>query len=202
MNRNLLPLALAVLVLSAAGAATPAALAADAVGRMPLVPLGGSTDYAIVEVGSSAPDFAYETLGGGSARLRDLRAQGHVLIVFGADERALGTLERERDGLRRLGVVPVAVLDWRVSACRGVVRRLGLTYPVVPDAQRAIGAQYNVLDPNTRHDSPAWFVVERGGRVRDLARFAFPASSWTNVVASALGLPLDGASVPAGHPAR
>lgn len=202
MNRTLLPLALSLLVASAAGAATPAVVVADAAARMPLIPLGGSTDYAIVDVGAAAPDFAYETLAGGTARLHDLRAQGHVLLVFGAEERDLARLQRERDDLAKLGVLPVAVLDWRVNACRDVVKRLALSFPVVPDAQRAIGAQYNVLDPNTRHDAPAWFAVDRGGRVRGLDRFQFPGATWTNVAASALGLPLDGASRPAASPGR
>ncbi len=201
MNRTLLPLAFAVLLglPGTAAAATVGPQAADAA-RTPIVPLGGGADYAIVVPGSSAPDFAYETLAGGTARLRDLREQGHVLLVFGASEDDLVGLARESARLTRIGVVPVAVLDWRVGACREVVRKLDLAFPVVPDAQRAIGAQYNVLDPDTRHDAKAWFAVDRSGRVRGLQRFDYPSASWTNVAASAFGLPLDEAPVPASHP--
>lgn len=204
MNRILLALALATLLGSSDNAVVGArrAHAADPSTRLPIIPLGSNSGYAIVEPGSSAPDFAYETLAGVGARLRDLRAQGHVLLVFGADESELLRLAQECDRLTRLGVVPVAVLDWRVGACRDAVRRLALTFPVVPDPQRAIGAQYNALDPKTRHDARAWFVVDRGGRVRGLDRFEYPGESWTNVAASALGLPLEDVPVPASHPAK
>lgn len=111
--------------------------------------------------------------------------------------RTLRRLQRESERLTRLGVVPVAVLDWRVGACREVVRRLSLTFPVVPDRQRAIGAQYNVLDPYTRQDSPAWFLVDRAGRVRGLDRFELPREAWVNVASTALGLPAEGSSLPA-----
>lgn len=201
MNRNLLPLALAALIgtAGAAGVAGAGAFGPDGQRLLPQIPLGGGTDYAMVEAGTSAPDFAYETLGGGTARLRDLRAQGNVLLVFGAGEADLRRLEAESSRLTRLGVVPVAVLDWRVGACRSVVRRLGLSFPVVPDVQRAIGAQYNVLDPHTRQAARAWFVVDRQGRVRGLDRFELPREPWANVAATSLGLPMDGASRPAAN---
>jgi len=200
VKRTLLPLAFAVLLglPGYAAAATFDAPAADG-SRTPIVPLGGGADYAIVVPGSTAPNFAYTTLAGGTARLRDLREQGHVLLVFGGSEEDLRDLAQESSDLTRLGVVPVAVLDWSVGACRDVVKRLGLTYPVVPDAQRAIGAQYNALDPDTRHDARAWFVVDHSGRVRGLDRFEFPVASWSNVAATALGLPMDDAPVPASH---
>lgn len=202
MNRTLFPMLFVALLgtpgLAVAGGAGTAAR--DGQSPLPLVPLGSSSDYAMVEAGTGAPDFSYETLAGGRARLRDLRAQGHVLLVFGASEDVLARLQKETESLSRLGIVPVAVLDWRTGACRGVVRRLGLTYPVVPDPRRTIGAQYNVLDPRTRQDSPAWFVVDRGGRVRGLDRFDWPRESWAVVAASSLGLPAGDMSVPASHP--
>lgn len=197
MNRILLLLALAALA-GSAGSVHASATEGRA-SRLPLVPLGSGTEYATVEAGESAPDFAYETLAGGTARLRDLRDHGHVLLVFGAQEADLRRLELESSRLTRLGIVPVAVLDWRVGACRDVVKRLTLSFPVVPDRQRAIGAQYNVLDPNTRQDSRAWFVVDRLGRVRGLDRFELPHESWVDVAASSLGLPTDDAPRPAAH---
>lgn len=195
-------LAVAALLGSAGSSVSSAAPGADGQKRLPQVPLGGGPDYAMVEPGSSAPDFAYETLAGGDARLRDLRDQGHVLLVFGANEAELRRLDLEYDRLARLGVVPVAVLDWRVGACRSVVRRLSLRYPVVPDPQRAIGAQYNALEARTRQNVRAWFVVDRAGRVRGLDRYELPRGSWADVAASALGLPADGVLRPAGSGAK
>lgn len=204
MNRTLLPLALAALLGSAGTADALGAGAPVAEGQKPLpqIPLGSSTEYAMVESGASAPDFAYETLAGATARLRDLRGQGHVLLVFGAKENDLRRLELEAGGLTRLGVVPVAVLDWRIGACRSVVRKLALTFPVVPDPQRAIGAQYNALEPRTRQNARAWFVVDRQGRVRALDRFELPREPWVSVAAKSLGLPVDDTPRPASQGAK
>jgi peroxiredoxin len=201
LNRTLLQLAFVALLAtpgpSAAGGSTVANT--DPQKPLPNVPVGSSAEYALIVPGSGAPDFSYENLAGGHARLRDLRAQGHVLLVFAATEDQLARLQGESDALERLGIVPVAVLDWRPGACRNVVKKLGLTYPVVPDPARTIGAQYNVLDARTRQDAPAWFVVDRRGRVRGLDRFDFPRESWSSVAANALGLPNGDVSVPASH---
>lgn len=200
MKRSLLPLVFVVLLGSSGSAfAGGGIVTAEASKSIPLVPLGSNSEYAVIEAGSNAPDFAYETLAGGGARLRDLRAQGHVLLVFGAGEADLVRLQREADRLTRLGIVPVAVLDWRPGACRGVVKKLSLTFPVVPDPQRTIGAQYNALDPLTRQDAPAWFVVDRRGRVRGLDRFEWPREPWANVATTCLGLPAGDVLVPTSH---
>jgi len=167
-----------------------------------MVPLGSGAEYAVVDAGSSAPDFAYESTDGGTRRLRDLRAQGHVLLVFGAGDEHLATMARERDRLIAMGVTPVAVLDMKASACRAVARRLSLEFPVVPDPQRVIGAQFNSLDPRSRHDAPAWFVIDRRGCVRGLDRFEWPTTAWADLAAGALDLATADAPLPASYPRR
>ena len=167
-----------------------------------MVPLGSGAEYAVIDVGSSAPDFAYETPNGGTGRLRDLRAQGHVLLVFGAGDEHLTSLARESDRLLAMGVVPVAVLDMKAGACRAVAQRLKLGFPVVPDPQRVIGAQFNSLDPRSRQDAPAWFVLDRKGRVRALDRFEWPGTAWTELAAGALGLATTDATLPVSFPRR
>ncbi|MCC6650008.1 MAG: redoxin domain-containing protein [Candidatus Eisenbacteria bacterium] len=156
---------------------------------LPLVPLGTSAEYAVLDVGSSAPDFAYQAIGGGWNRLHDLRQQGPVLLVVAAGEEQLASLQREREELLRMGVVPVAVVDRRASACRRHIARLGLTYPVIPDPTRIIAAQFNALDPSSRAAAPAWFVLDERGRVRDLNRHQWPSREWADIASSALGLP-------------
>lgn len=155
----------------------------------PLVPLGTSAEYAVLDVGSSAPDFAYQAIGGGWNRLHDLRQQGPVLLVVAAGEEQLASLQREREELLRMGVVPVAVVDRRASACRRHIARLGLTYPVIPDPTRIIAAQFNALDPSSRAAAPAWFVLDERGRVRELNRHQWPNREWADIASSALGLP-------------
>jgi peroxiredoxin len=156
---------------------------------LPLVPLGTSGEYALIDVGSSAPDFSYEPISGGSNRLHDLRAQGPVLLVIGATSEQLASLQRERQELLGMGVVPVAVVDARTNTVRRQIDKLGLTYPVIADPRRLIAAQFNSLEPNSRAAMPAWFVVDQKGRVRDLNRFEWPAREWAAIASTALGLP-------------
>lgn len=189
--------AVAVLLLAAAPHA-PARADSRPGSPASLYAVGSNGDYAIVEAGSTAPDFSYDAAGG-TYHLRDLRGQGHVLLVIAPDDARLAALEAERPRLLALGVVPVAALDSRAGACRSTVGRLGLGYTVIADSRRLIGAQFNALDPSSRGDVPAWFVIDRNGRVRDLARQAWPAGAWTSVCSRALGLPEADAPAPASY---
>ena len=193
MTRRILPASFAMLICGAglalaAGWNSPPPHATPST-TLPLVPLGTSGEYALIDVGSSAPDFSYTALDGAANRLHDLRAQGPVLLVIGADEAQLAALQRQRDELLQMGVVPVVVVDRRDGQVRRQVERLGLTYPVIPDARRLIAAQFNSLEPASRAAAPAWFVVDRKGRVRDLDRFTWPEREWVDIASNALGLP-------------
>jgi peroxiredoxin len=148
---------------------------------------------AMVTVGDPAPDFSYADVDGRSAHMHDLLAQGAVLIVFDAGERGLAALQRERDALVRLGVIPVAIEDLRSGAVRAVRERLALTFPVIPDTRAIAASQFNSLDGATLRPVPSWFVVDRSGRVRGLCRGTMPSGPWTDVVAMALALPSPGA---------
>ncbi len=196
ISASLLTLSLGASTVLAAGWNSPPPRP-EAQTTLPLVPLGTSGEYAWIEVGSSAPDFSYDAIEGGSNRLHDLRAQGPVLLVIGATSDQLAALQREREELLRMGVVPVAVVDARTKSVRRQIGKLGLTYPVIADSRRLIAAQFNALEPNSRAAMPAWFVVDRQGRVRDLNRFVWPSREWSDVAASALGLPREGDSQPA-----
>ena len=201
MKRFLLPMAFLALF-GSSGESLAVVLgpeSGDAQSQLPLLPYGGSSEYATVDAGTNAPDFSYESLAGESARLRDLRAQGHVLLVFGATDSDLQHLQAEADRLTHIGVVPVAVLDRGASSCRRTAKKLSLTFPLVPDPQRTIGAQYNSLNPRTRQNAPAWFVVDRRGRVRGLDRFKLPGEMWENVAATSLGLPSSDWPMPASN---
>lgn len=170
-----------------------------AVERLPLVPLGTAGEYAVVEVGSSAPDFSFEGPDGSWRRLHDLRGQGSILMVFGATQEQLVALEQQRPQLLRMGIVPVAILDCRRNSCRSTTERLHLNFVVVPDAQRVIAAQFHALSPGSRAHAPAWFVLDQRGNVRALSRFEWPTRAWTEVAGNALGLPVLDAPVPASH---
>lgn len=201
MRRVILLVALALSAATLPGLARGASNDAPPASRndKPVYGLATSGDYAIVDAGSQAPDFSFESAAGWR-RLRDLRTQGHVLLIISPSDEQMLALERERAALLALGVVPVTVLDQRPSACRALGARLRVGYAVVSDSRRVIGAQFNALDPSSRGDAPAWFVIDRGGRVRDLARRSWPERPWTSTCAEALGLPAPDAPRPVSFP--
>ena len=150
-----------------------------------------------VEPGDRAPDFSFQGEDNRWRRLHDLLLQGPVVLVFGADPGALAMIEGERDAILRLGVVPVALMDVRTGFARATSRRLGLRYLVIPDSRRVIAAQFNAVDAGGQKTLPAWFVLDRGGRVRAVKRGAAPRPGFSSGIASALGLPDREAGVPA-----
>jgi peroxiredoxin len=150
-----------------------------------------------VKVGDEAPDFSYQGVDGHWLHLQDILVHGPVLLVFGADELTLRVIEHERERLMDLGVVPVAVTDARSGAARAMVSRNALLFTVLSDARGAIASQFNTVDPTTGRHRPAWFVVDPRRRVRGLGRRALPLRGYAALVASALGLPAPGGTVPA-----
>ncbi len=152
-----------------------------------------------VSVGDNAPNFSFETPDHHGRRLRDLLAQGSVLLVFTPTEDQMKSMERERDGMLQRGVLPVAVVDRRDGAARALVLRLKLHYPVLGDPRGVIAEQFNLLDATGPRCRPGWFVVDRQGRVRGLHRALLPEDDFTSLATRALGLPEDGATLPASH---
>jgi peroxiredoxin len=151
---------------------------------------------AVIVVGTTAPDFSFQTVEGSWRHLHDLLSEGPVLLVFGAREAELRALERERNALLDLGVMPVAIVDGRPGRVASMVRRMGLASLVVPDARHVVASQFNLVQPPTLAPVPAWFVIDRQARVRRLQRGRLP-STYASQTAQALGLPLPGATVPA-----
>jgi len=122
--------------------------------------------------------------------------QGDVLLVFGANDADLRTLEQERAQLRALGVVPVAVLDVRPGRAGSTVRRLGLGYSVFADPRRVIATQFNSIHATNGSAVPAWFVIDRKRRVRGLQRGRLPREDYPLLARRALALPLPGVALP------
>jgi len=181
-------------------AATPAVRVSGpaAPPRVPptLTPAAPEPPATTVVAGDPAPDVAWEGPESRRLHLRDLRAQGSVLLVFEPGEAQLQALERDRERLLDLGVVPAAVLDRSPSSLRALARRLALHFTLIPDRQRVIASQFNVLDPATLRAVPAWFVVDRSGKVRALDRGKVPEGGYTRLVSAALVLPARDATLP------
>ena len=162
-----------------------------------LTPLPPEPPSAQVDVGDRAPDFSFQDEDNHWRRLHDLLEQGPAMLVFGADATTLASIERERDALLRLGVVPVAMMDARARVVRSTAKRLGLHYLVVADSRRVIAIQFNAVESSGERTGPAWFVVDRRGTVRALKRGTLPTEGFAPKVAAALGMPDPAAGVPA-----
>lgn len=161
----------------------------------PLDLVGPEPPVTFVASGDRAPDVSWDAPNGRSVRLSDLRPEA-VLLVIAPDEAGLVSLQRERADLLDLGVLPIAVLDRGAHAAAHLASRLKLEYAVVPDPRSVIAEQFNALDPETTHAAPAWVVLDGRGVVRGVDRGALPTSGWARLAATALALPLPGATLP------
>lgn len=152
-----------------------------------------SSARARLSPGNKAPDFQYQSYDALWQNLHNVLEHGDVLLVFGASDMDLRTLEREREELVRSRVTPLAVVEKNDRDVWASVRRLGLTYSLLADPRGVIGAQYGVFDPSLGRSQTAWFVIDAKGRVRQLGN-TMPTQSWPVVAATALGRPLAGST--------
>jgi len=160
-------------------------------------PIGPEPPTTTVSVGDQAPDFSFESLDHHWRHLHDLMAQGSVLLVFAPDDDRLRSMERERDAMLQRGILAVAVLDRREGAARSAVNRLHLHFNVIADPRGVIAEQFNLMDNTGPRMLSSWFVVDRSGLVRGMHRDGVPGSDFLSLGTRALGLPADGATLPA-----
>lgn len=138
-------------------------------------------------VGDPAPDFTYQSREYLWQGLHNILEQGSVLLVFGASDEQLRTLEHEQESLARRGVVTVAVVAQREGEVWRTVRRDGLTYSLLADPHTAIAEQYGALDRATKSPRPLWFVIDRTGHVRGTGEGTSSPGNWTAIASAALG---------------
>ncbi len=146
-----------------------------------------------VAVGHRAPDFQYQSYDALWQNLHNVLEHGDVLLVFGATDVDLRTLEREREVLVRSRVTPLVVVEKNDRDVWASVRRLGLTFSLLADPRGVIGAQYGVFDASLGRSQSAWFVVDAKGRVRQSGA-TMPSQAWPVVAATALGRPIVGST--------
>ena len=144
-----------------------------------------------VAPGSRAPDFQYQSYDQLWQNLHNVLEHGDVLLVFGASDVDLRTIEREREILLRTGVTPLAVVERNERDVWASVRRLGLTFSLLSDPRGVIGSQYGVFDASISRSHTSWFVIDKKGKVRQSGT-TMPQQSWPTVAALALGRAVPG----------
>jgi peroxiredoxin len=138
--------------------------------------------------GNRAPDFQYQSYDELWQSLHNVLEHGDVLLVFGASDVDLRTLERERETLMKGGLIPLAVMERNDRDVWASVRRLGLTFSLMADPRGAIGSQYGVYDPSLGHSVGSWFLIDRKGKVRS-SGIGMPSQSWLALASNAFGRP-------------
>ena len=151
------------------------------------------SDRVSLQPGNRAPDFQYQSYDAMWQHLHNVLEHGDVLLVFGASDVDLRTLERERESLVKGGVMPLAVVERNDRDVWASVRRLGLTFSLLADPKGAIGTQYGVYDPSLGHSRSAWYLIDVKGRVRQYGG-DMPTQGWPALAATALGRPLGGST--------
>ncbi len=149
---------------------------------------GASSRSSKLSAGARAPDFQYQSYDALWQNLHNVLEHGDVLLVFGASDVDLRTLERERESLLRSGVMPLAVVERTDREVWASVRRLGLTFSLLADPRGVVGNQYGVFDATVGHSQVAWFVIDVKGRVRQSGN-SMPSQAWSTVAVTALGRP-------------
>ena len=171
---------------TAAPAPAAAATAPPTVASTPAAP--ADTPRPKYGSGNRAPDFQYQSYDDLWQNLHNVLEHGDVLLVFGATDVDLRTIERERETLVKGGLVPLAVVEKGDREVWASVRRLGLTFSLMADPRGAIGSQYGVYDPSLGRSVGSWFMIDRKGKVRS-SGIGMPAQSWLALASNAFGRP-------------
>lgn len=116
-----------------------------------------------------APDFTLRTLDGQKLRLGEQR--GRVVMVnfwatwCGPCRQEMPHLNKLYEKYRSSGFVLLGVnVDDDTRQAAGVASRLGVTFPVLPDADKRVSRQYDLSA------MPSTVLIDRDGRVRYLHR--------------------------------
>jgi len=146
--------------------------------------------------GNRAPDFQYQSYDDLWQNLHNVLEHGDVLLIFGATDLDLRTLERDREVLMKGGLIPLAVVEKSDRDVWAAVRRLGLGFSLMADPRGAIGSQYGVYDASLGRSIGSWFMIDRKGKVRS-SGIGFPAQSWLALASNAYGRPFGASTQPA-----
>jgi peroxiredoxin (alkyl hydroperoxide reductase subunit C) len=123
------------------------------------------------EAGQPAPEFKLKGPGGQSFTLSEYRGSRNLLLAFfplafsPVCTHQLPELQRWLARFHALDteVLGVSVDSWYSN--QEFARKLGLSFPLLSDFDRAACAAYGVLIPGRGYSNRAYFVVDKQGRV-------------------------------------
>ena len=123
------------------------------------------------EVGQPAPEFRLKGPGGQPFTLSEYRGNRNVLLVFyplafsPLCSHQLPEIQRELARFRVLDaeVLGISVDSWYAN--QEFARRLGLSFPLLSDFDRAACAAYGLLVPGRGYGRRALFLVDKAGLI-------------------------------------
>lgn len=125
----------------------------------------------MLKIGSPAPDFTATTTDNRALKLSELRDKNVVLFFFPKAFTTGCTLETKqfRDAypeLQKLGAEVVGISADDTKTQCDFASSLGVSYPMVGDADRTVGKLYDALWPLLRVNRRVTFVIDRQGIIR------------------------------------
>jgi peroxiredoxin len=148
------------------------------------------------EVGQPAPDFKLKGPGGQPFTLSEYHGSRNLLLVFyplafsPICAHQLPEIQREIARFRALDteVLGISVDSWYSN--QEFARKLGLSFPLLSDFDRAASAAYGMLMPAKGYSGRALFVVDKQGRVvwREIAPTPTEIPSTEDALAALEGL--------------
>jgi peroxiredoxin len=148
------------------------------------------------DVGQPAPEFRLKGPGGQPFTLSEYRGNRNLVLAFyplafsPLCSHQLPELQREMARFRALDaeVLGISVDSWYANA--EFARKLGLSFTLLSDFDRAAGAAYGVLLPDRGYSQRALFVVDKAGRVawREIAPTPTDIPSTQDALAALEGL--------------
>ena len=131
-------------------------------------PLAAPETAASTATTSPAPDFVLATAWGWHS-FRDLHEERPIVLVFGADDAALGAIEKSRATIEARGVEIAAVTSDSDGANWDRIERLGLRYALWSDPRARLATLFG-LD-----GSPAgWCRIDAAGHVAERREGVLP----------------------------
>ena len=148
------------------------------------------------DVGQPAPEFRLKGPGGQPFTLSEYRGNRNLVLAFyplafsPLCSHQLPEIQREMARFRALDaeVLGVSVDSWYAN--QEFARKLGLSFTLLSDFDRAACAAYGVLLPDRGYSQRALFVVDKAGRVawREIAPTPTDVPSTQDALAALEGL--------------
>ncbi len=148
------------------------------------------------EIGQPAPEFRLKGPGGQPFLLAEYRGRRNVLLVFyplafsPLCSHQLPEIQRELPRFHALEteVLGISVDSWYAN--QEFARKLGLSFTLLSDFDRAACAAYGVLAPDRGYARRALFLLDKAGRVvwREIAATPTDVPSTHDALAALEGL--------------